>query len=127
MNILKVCGIVICILCICIIFRNLKNEYSFFIKIIVTIGASILCLATFYPILSYIQEISQGSYIQKYISILTKALGISILVQITSDVCKDAGEPSLSQKVELFAKAEILLLSIPVIKDLFSFCNEVMR
>ena len=125
MDIIKVCGITVCILCICMIFKNMKDEYSLFIRILITIGVSIASLAIFYPILKYIEDISVGTSINVYIPVLIKALGISLIIQITSDICKDCGEISIGQRVELFGKAEILLLSIPLIKDLLDLCDKL--
>jgi stage III sporulation protein AD len=107
------------------IFKNMKDEYSLFIRILITIGVSIASLAIFYPILKYIEDISVGTSINVYIPVLIKALGISLMIQITSDICKDCGEISLGHRVELFGKAEILLLSIPLIKDLFDLCDKL--
>ena len=125
MELIKVCGITVCILCICMIFKNLKDEYTLFIRLLITIGVSVASISIFYPILKYIEEISQGTSINTYIPTLVKALGISLIVQITSDICKDCEEAALGQRIELFGKAEILVLSIPLIKDLFTLCEKL--
>lgn len=125
MEIIKVCGITVSILCICMIFKNMKDEYSLFIRVLVTVGVSVTSLAVFYPILKYIEQISSGTAINTYVPTLIKALGISLMIQITSDICKDCGEAALGQRVELFGKAEILVLSIPLIKDLFALCDKL--
>ena len=107
------------------IFKNLKDEYTLFIRLLITIGVSVASISIFYPILKYIEEISQGTSINTYRPTLVKALGISLIVQITSDICKDCGEAALGQRIELFGKAEILVLSIPLIKDLFALCEKL--
>ena len=125
MEIIKVCGITVCILCICMIFKHIKEEYSLFLRILVTVGISIFSIAIFYPILKYIEEISYGSSVNTYIPILIKALGIAMMIQITSDICKDCGEGAIAQRVEMVGKAEILILSLPLIKDIFSLCQSI--
>ena len=38
------------------IFKNLKDEYSLFIRLLITIGVSVASISIFYPILKYIEE-----------------------------------------------------------------------
>ena len=127
MDVLKVCGITICVLCICVIFNNIKNEYSLFLRLIITVGIGLLSLSVFHPILSFIRDISLNTQISPYIPVLTKSLGVAMMVQITSDICRDSGEGSIAQRVETVGKAEIILLCIPLIKDILKLCDEIAK
>ncbi len=126
MNELKMCGLVLCALIICIVFKNIKSEYSLFLRIAVTVLVSLVSLALFEPLFSFIDEISKNTVVYSYLPILTKVLGIALLVQVTADICKDAGESSLGERIELFGKAEILVISIPLIKNLFKLCESIL-
>ena len=123
---IKIYGIIICALCVCLVFKNLRNEYSILIKIAITIAVSIASLVIVYPALTYINDISRGTRIEAYMPLLMKALGIAFAVQITADTCKDAGEEALASRVCLFGQAEIIIISMPIIKSLFSLCNEIL-
>ena len=126
MNELKMCGLVLCALIVCIVFKNLKSEFSLLIRISITVGFSIISLALIEPLFYFIYEISKSTAVYGYLPTLIKALGIALAVQITSDICKDAGEGALSERIELFGKAQILLLSIPLIKNLFKLCEAII-
>lgn len=126
MELIKVCGIILCVLCICVIFKNIKSEYSLFIRLLITVGTGIISLAVFFPILKFAEEIAMGTKISTYLPVLVKALGIAITVQITSDICKDSGEGAIAQRVEMLGKAEIIIISVPLIKNLLSICNELL-
>lgn len=127
MNELKACGIIICALIVCVVFKNLKSEYSLFIRIIITISVFSVSLGLIYPILNYISEIAKGTAIDTYLPILLKSMGIAFTVQITSDVCKDAGEGALAERVIFFGKSEILVISLPLVKSLFSLCEDLLK
>ena len=127
MDSLKVCGIVIFALCVCLIFKNTKSEYSIFIKLIITISISLLSISVIYPVLNYINEITYNTNLEKYFPSLIKSLGIAIAVQITSDICKDVGEEALANRVSLFGRCEIVIICIPIIKELLSLCNQIME
>ena len=61
MNDFKLCGIVVCGVVLCSVFKGIKNEYSIFIRIGITALVTILSLALFIPILSYIDEITENT------------------------------------------------------------------
>jgi stage III sporulation protein AD len=109
-----------------VIFKNLKNDYSLFIRLLITVGAGLISLSAFYPILSFLNNIASGTKVQEYFPVLIKALGISLLVQITSDICNDSGEASIAHRVEMVGKAEIILLCIPLIKEILLLCEEII-
>ena len=73
------------------------------------------------------EDISVNTQISKYFPVLTKALGVALMVQITSDICKDSGEGSIAQRVETVGKAEIIILCIPLIKDILKLCDEIAK
>ena len=124
---IKVCGIVLCALCVCIVFKNIKIEYSLFVRLVITVATTTLSLSVLYPVLVYINEISANTSVYKYLPTMIKALGVAVAVEITSDICKDAGENAIAERVSLFGRAEILILAIPMIKDLFSLCDNLLR
>ena len=127
MSDLKLCGIIICCIVLTSIFKGIKSEYSLFIRIAITFGVSILSLTIFAPILEYIEEITKGTKIYEYLPALIKILGIAIITELTSDICNDFGESGIASRVSLFARAEILALTLPLIKELFSICQEVIN
>ena len=62
----------------------------------------------------------------EYSEILLKTLGVSLTVQTASDICRDAGESAIASKVELFGKAEILIISIPIVKKILEISQEIL-
>ena len=120
------CGFVLCALIICVVFKNLKSEYSLLIRLVITVSVSIASFIIIEPLLSFIDEISKNTSVYNYVPTLIKALGIALTVQITSDICKDAGEISLGERIELFGKVEILLISIPLVKNIFKLCEAII-
>ncbi len=108
-------------------FKNMRSEYSLFIRIILTLGVSLVTISLAFPILTYINEIAKGTALEKYLPSLIKALGIAVSVQITADICKDAGEEALASRIYLFGQAEILIISIPIMKNLLSLCSEILK
>ena len=123
----KLCGIVICGVVLCVVFKSIKSEYSLFIRLALTVLICMASFTLFIPILTYIEEISQNTYFHTYFPILIKILGIGIITELTSEICIDANEASIASKIGLFAKVEILVLTLPLLKSLLNMCNELLN
>ena len=127
MNEIKICGLVLCGLVVCVIFKNIRQEYSLFVRIGITCLVTIVSISIFYPILSFIENAAKGTPTYEYIPTLIKALGIAFIVQITADVCNDANENALAERISFFGKAQILIISLPLVKNLFKICENLMK
>lgn len=62
----------------------------------------------------------------KYFFILAKALGVALLVETVADICRDTGEETIAARLLFFGKVEILLLSVPLMRELLALMQEVM-
>ena len=49
--------------------------------------------------------------------LLGKMLGVAWLAQIGADLCRELGSPTLAGYVEVLGKAELLLLTLPLIRE----------
>ena len=63
---------------------------------------------------------------QEYTKIFLKVLGVSLLAETTSDICKEAGHNALSSKIELMGKIEMLILATPLIEKILNITKEIM-
>ena len=127
MNEIKMCGIVLCALVVCVVFKNIKTEYSLFVRTTISCLVSVVSLLILQPILSFISEISKDTPVYQYIPTLIKALSVAFIVQITADVCNDAQESSLAEKISLFGKVEILIISLPLVKGIFELSKSLIN
>ncbi|HCC04075.1 MAG TPA: stage III sporulation protein AD, partial [Clostridiales bacterium] len=57
---------------------------------------------------------------------LIKMTGIALLAEFAISICKDAGESSLANKVELGSKAIVISMSIPIIHNLLEIIINLM-
>ena len=124
---LKYCGAALSALIGVIILKGQKSEFSS----LVSLAASVLLLgaavSAFLPVTEFVFEAVDTSGFGEYLTTLTKALGITLAVQLSADICRDAGEASLGAKLELVGKAEILVLCLPMIRELITLAAEMVR
>ena len=126
MSEIKICGLILCVLVVSAFFKQLRAEYSLILRIFATILVTYLSITAISPLLDYINEITKDTAVNKYLPVLLKSLGISLVIHLTADICNDAGETSLAEKITLFGKMEILVLSLPLIKELFNLAQGML-
>jgi stage III sporulation protein AD len=84
-------------------------------------GTLLLCgaaLSLLAPIVSYLGELCALAGVGEMASLLLRGLGVALLTQLSSDLCRQCGEAALAGGVELAGKAELLLLCLPQLKGL---------
>ena len=127
MEIFGIIGIAILTLVLSFIFKELKQEYAVFIMIIGGIIITLWGIVRIYPVISYIQELTNVGNLSEYFTVILKALGISFIIQIAADICKDFGENSLAGKVEFAGKAAILIIVLPVLQSVINMGMDLVR
>ena len=112
---IKVVGIVLTALIINIVLKNYSKEFTFLINIVCTIIIFTLISKDLKGIVDRLTSISNEiSVLLPYIKIMLKILGISMIVQLLSDLCRDNGENTLANQTELSAKIIILVTALPL-------------
>ena len=114
---LKIAGVVLCELMIYTLLRQYKPEFA-----IISEAASLVVLLfllsdeikSALSVLTGFFDVSSMS--GEYMTVLIKVLGVALITQLCSDMCKDAGENAMASKVELAGKIIITATSIPVIE-----------
>ena len=82
------------------------------------------CAAVFFESISSLSEIvdslnelaSGMGEISSYMKIMFKVLGIALITQIISDICRDSGESALAGQTEVAAKILIVTLILPLLQ-----------
>lgn len=112
---IKVVGIVLTALIINIVLKNYSKEFTFLINIVCTIIIFTLISKDLKGIVDRLTSISNEiTVLLPYIKIMLKILGISMIAQLLSDLCRDNGENTLANQTELSAKIIILVTALPL-------------
>lgn len=112
---IKVVGIVFTALIINIVLKSYSKEFTFLVNIVCTIIIFTLISKDLKGIVDRLTSISNEiSVLLPYIKIMLKILGISMIAQLLSDLCRDNGENTLANQTELSAKIIILVTALPL-------------
>ena len=101
--------------------KDINRQFAVFI----TISVSILLISASYGnlknILDEVNRLSEYvNGLNSYIRIMIKLFGISIIAQIVSSLCYDCGESSLAYQTQLYIKAAMLVIALPVFESVIN-------
>lgn len=121
MDIIKICGILAVTAFLTLILKEQNSGMHRLVSVTGTVIAGLFAVQCISPIIEYSNSL--GSISSELLSLLIRVLGVSYLTEFAVSVCKDTGETSLATGVELCGKAEILVLSLPLFKQLMELCT----
>lgn len=91
---------------------------------------AIVCIAVtsmLSPVLDFLGEIRRlGNLDKGFLTILLKCAGIGFISELAALICSDAGEGALAKAVQLLANAAVLLLSLPLLRQMLTILEEVL-
>lgn len=127
MGIEKIIGIALVSVIMAVLLKGYRPEIS--------LAVSLTAMAVMFLIISPYLKTALNSFINlseqiglnmKYMAIIIKVIGIAYITQIAVEICRDAGENALGTKVEICGKIVIIVMSMPVIYELFEVISEVV-
>ena len=103
-------------ICACVLSIALR-QYCREQSLLLSLGTCIIVLggviAFIYPIIGDIREIF-------------KATAVCFITQITCEICRDSGELAIASAQEIWGRAAITFISLPVLKALLELVQEII-
>ncbi len=107
-----------------LLLKNSRPEQGLILSILSACLLLLWILQELAPLLTELQRLSQRLPITAdYWELLLKSLGICLLVQTAAELCRDAGVNALAAKVELAGKVTVLLLCLPLLRQLLELVS----
>ena len=123
-------GAIICVL-VTLILKKESPDSALVLRMVAGVGLAVVCVGAMTPVIEYVREIGEslgaGDTVSSVASVLLKALGVSLLTHICATVCRDSGEGSVAYYVELGGKIEIVILSLPLVKEIIDMALELIE
>lgn len=126
-EILKIFGISVIAITVRAVLKNRNSPLSDYVPQISAIMIISASLVSLMPILDMIRGLGgEQEYEFSAISTLITAGGIAFVGRIASELCRENGEHMLKNSIDLACDAEIMLLALPIIKDVLSKISELI-
>ena len=128
MEIFKIIAFTIVTLVLIVILKSIKrDDFALIVTIISSIIIFILILLKLEDVISLLEDLIAKSGVNKdYLTLLLKVTGISYIIELTTNICKDAGSMSMATKVEMAGKISIVIITIPVLTSVISLVLQIL-
>ena len=106
-----------------------KKDKDFSVLLVICVCCMVAAVALGYlkEIIQFIRLLQQkGNLDSDLIGVLLKAVGISVLTEITSMICTDSGNAALGKVIQFLSSSVILWLSIPLFTQLLELIEDVL-
>ncbi|NLJ90900.1 MAG: stage III sporulation protein AD [Clostridiales bacterium] len=118
-------GIVVCLMAL--LFKKTREEFA----ILISVAGCFLIMSLGIPklqiIIDAINKIQDYISInENYIVILIKIIGITLVSEIASNICKDCNYNAVANQIDLFGKLTILATGMPILMALLDTINEFL-
>lgn len=126
--ILKITMIAVTTTLLSLILKQYRPEYTLFLQLGACVGIIILLMSNFNDISDSVRSLTSVSGIDgSSFKSMWKVLGIALITQFASDLCRDSGESALAGNVELAGKWLILLYSLPFLQMIAKFAVDLVK
>lgn len=106
--------------------KNAK-DYSVLLTLAVCAMVILSSVVFLQPIVNFLGKIQEaGSLDSDLTAIILKSVGIGILTEVSTLICKDAGNESMGKALQILATTVVLWISIPVFERLLSLLDEIL-
>lgn len=121
MDALKIIAVLALIGLIAFAIKSSRSGIGHFIGVTVIVLAGAYLITSIKPIIEY--SLSLGGDYSQTIEIIIKSLGIAYITEFVSSICRDVNENGIALGAETIGKAEILIISFPLFRQLVEICT----
>ena len=121
----KICGMALICLVAFAVVRQWGRDFEVPMKLAAAVVFLGILLGLAIPLLTWIREMLSVGAVSEYAELLLGALGIAVVTGVCADLCRECREPTVASYVEMAGRLEILILSIPLIKEILAAVGQL--
>lgn len=110
-----------------IILSRQGKEYALLLSIGVCCLVLLLMFRFLEPVLDLMNQLqTMGNLQPEWLSVMLKAVGIGLVVEIGMLICNDAGNAALGKALQILGTIAVLWLSIPLMNSLIKLLEQIL-
>ncbi len=114
----KVFGVAVIAAMLITLLRKWGSDFSTLLKVVAGAIVAAACVGGIAPIVEYVRELGESALPWETVEGMLRVLAIAMVTHICATICRDCGEATLGGYLELGGKVEIIVLTLPMIKDI---------
>jgi stage III sporulation protein AD len=123
---MQICGGALLCTVAAVVLRQLGKDGGLPVQWVGILLLSCAGLALLQPVIAFAGELAAACGIGETTSLLLRGLGVAMVSHVCADFCRQSGEASIAQGVEMAGKAQILLLALPSMRELVSLAEQLL-
>ncbi len=124
---LKTAALVLVAVILTLFLGKWEKNIALLISIAACCVTAVGVFSYFDPVISLLRELeSIGNLQNGMIGILIKAVGITLIAEIATMICTDAGNGSLGKMVQILGSGAVLYLSIPILRSVLTVLTDIL-
>lgn len=101
--------------------KKYNPEQGYLLSLVVVFAILMIALPMINAVIGFCRELANAAGVDgELLGILLKALGISIIVRIAGELCRDAKEQGIAAALEIGGSALILYISLPLFSAIYT-------
>ena len=126
MDVFKVGILAVTVAVFCVVLKRYNGEYAVLCSIGGCVIMAMLASGEIGTLFSVFYNMAEEAGIDSgFIGIVLKITGISYIGQLSSEICRDAGEGAVATNVEMCTKVIIMAVGMPVITSLMTVITSI--
>ena len=127
MILLKVSAVAMVGLLALLILKQFRPEWGSMIRLGMTVVMLCFLLSMVTTVLDFAHGFGGDTLLPTGMwQTLMKALGVTLITEVSASICRDCGEAGVAQWVETAGRLEILVLSLPLIADILATAKDLL-
>lgn len=117
MEILQIVGLALATTVFILIVRERAPSFAFLLGLVVSILFFLYVLQKVGTVIGFLENLAnQANVSSMFVQTILKIIGIAYIAEFGAQICRDAGQGAIAQKVELVGKILILVFSVPILQ-----------
>ena len=119
MSIVQIVGFGLVAAILALLLKNQHPQMAMMVSLAAGLGLLLMVLSGFGRVVEVFHTIADKTGVpETYFSTAMKVMGVALLTEFGAQICRDAGEGSIAQKMEIGGKIIMLLMAAPVLLTL---------
>ena len=125
MSLQQLFGISLFAAALAFLLKGLSSRIAPLLSLLCGLFLLLYAISRYEGALSLLTALAAAADLSDALSAVLRMLAVGLLTAFAADTCRDLGEGTLGARVELCGRVEILLLSLPFLRDLLTLAMEV--
>lgn len=127
MEIIQIVGLALIATFLIVLIKDISPKFSFLITVFTGIIIFLYLVDKISAIINILEKLAVEADINLvYLETILKIIGIAYIAEFGAQITKDAGQNSISAKIELAGKILIMVMAIPIIGAIIETIIELL-